>query len=313
MNDTPQTSPATEEFVIGPGGRRRRDHVHLARKGSADTHMSRLALAPGGYRPRGLIHLTNRVVTTLTRPDRPSVPPTPIPVPGPPDAANWITDAGWLNQSGSPIRSLLSTWVVPPAPVTQGSQLLYLFNGIEPADGSTIVQPVLQWGDSGADEDGINRTGPFWTAGSWVVPDADGHVYHTPHVRVNPGDRLIGSVTLVSETDPGFTYTCEFLGLAGTKLQTQSLPELVWCIHTLEAYELAGNETPPYDLNSASEYPDAASTAFVGVRIVTDTPNPPGSWVPRNTVSSFGEQTLVPNNSGNGGEIDIYYRPIPVS
>jgi hypothetical protein len=232
--------------------------------------------------------------------------------PGPPDSANWITSAGWSNDTGNPITSFTTTWTVPPAPADAASQLIYLFNGIEPADGQTILQPVLQWGDSGADDDGQNRTGAFWTAASWLVGGVDNSATHTPHVRVNPGDVLIGAITLVSQSDAGFAYTCEFRGLAGTTLPTPPMGQLVWCVQTLEAYELQGNPTPPYELNAPSEYPASDAVTFGDIHIITNAPGPAGSWLKQDVVTNYGEHTEISANASSGGTVVIYFRqPIP--
>ena len=269
-----------EDFVIAPGGWRHRSHVHLVRPG-----------------------------TTLAMDHHPAVPVKRYRKPGAPDSANWITSGYWTNNSGQTITSLLTSWTVPPAPSAQATQLLYLFNGIEPADGSTIVQPVLQWGDSGTDEDHINRTGPFWTVSSWIVPAPNGHAYHTPHVRVRPGDTLVGAVTLISQSAAGFAYKCEFQGVPGTDYFTVPVAELTWCMQTLEAYELNSAANPPYDLYSDSEYPDTAMTVFGAIDITTkDGAGPAGTWVPWDIVDSFGERTLIAANASTNGEVDIYYR-----
>jgi hypothetical protein len=263
------------DFVVVPGGRRHRSHVHRVQSGKQF-----------GFRQRSANRLRQRNT------------------PGPPDAANWITSAGWSNNTGAPISSFVTTWSVPPEPETKASQLLYLFNGIEPADGQLILQPVLQWGDSGADDDGLNRSGPFWTAASWLVGGPDDSATHTPHVRVNPGDTLIGRITLVSQSAAGFVYTCQFDGLPGTTLTTPPIAELVWCVETLEAYELQGVHTAPYDLNAVSEYP-SSSIAFTAINIVTNVAGPIGSWQAEDTVSNYGEYTSIANNASTNGEVDV--------
>jgi hypothetical protein len=225
---------------------------------------------------------------------------------GQPDQANWIS-AAWLDMSGASVKSFSTSWKVPAVPATQASQLLYLFNGMEPANASTIVQPVLQWGDSGADEDGINRTGQFWTAASWIVPAPDGHTYHTPHIRVNPGDTLVGVVALVQKSAVGSVYSCEFQGLSATKFSTPAIPELTWCVETLEAYELSGGLTPPYDLNSESEYPASKFTAFEAINVSIDGAPSNALWTASDYETMFGEHTQLVVNSSTNGNILIYY------
>jgi hypothetical protein len=287
------------DLKFTPGGPRSRRKVHMVEA------VRDMALPPGGPRHRSHVHrvesgqsarFSTEVGRRLRERDNP----------GPPDQANWITYAGWSNTTGNPITSFTTTWTVPPVPAVQASQLIFLFNGIETADGQLIVQPVLQWGDSGPDEDGQNRTGPFWSIASWIVGGSDGSATHTPHIPVNPGDRLVGLVTLANQSAAGFVYSCEFEGLAGTTLMTPPTSELVWCVETLEAYENQGNQNPPYDLNAAAEYP-AGSATFEAIGIVTNAPGPAGLWNANDIVSQYGENTAITTNSTADGEVVISF------
>jgi hypothetical protein len=321
-----------DDQVVAPGGRRLKGDVHLVQAGATPGAIGQagaempaprssmpprgatrpvlgegMVIAPGGARHREHVHLLKAGGTLASR-RHSQVAVRRYPKPGVPSAANWITYGYWTNSSGQTITSLVTTWTVPPAPATVGSQLIYLFNGIEPQDGSTIVQPVLQWGDSGADEDGVNRTGQFWTVASWIVPAPDGHAYHTPHVPVNPGDNLVGAVTLLDKSAAGCNYQCEFQGVAGTSFTTGAIAELTWCMQTLEAYELGSTANPPYDLNAVTEYPDTPMTRFGAITIATAAgPGPAGVWQSENAVTNFGEQTVILTNASVGGEVDIYY------
>jgi hypothetical protein len=266
-----------------------------------------LVLTPGGYRPRSRVHLIEpgQVVDTgaLALRAKPKTLTERV-QPGPPGTANWISYAGWLNETDNPITLFQTAWKVPLAPATEASQLIYLFNGIEPSDGSVILQPVLQWGDSGPDEDDVQRTGPFWTVASWSV-GIDAH--HTPHVRVNPGDLLIGVMALSGQADGQFSYTCQFQGIDGTNHTLTVASQLVWCSVTLEAYEIGSTATPPYDLNAASEYPAGGPTVFQDINIQTGTVNPAIEWNRNDVVTTFGEHTQIESNSATDGQVDIYY------
>lgn len=287
------------DLKFTPGGRRSRGKVHMVEA------IRDMAVPPGGPRHPSWVRRvesgeTARFSIEVGRRLRERD------VPGPPDQANWITYAGWSNTIGIPITKFVTTWTVPPAPAVQASQLLYLFNGIEPANGQVIVQPVLQWGDSGADEDGQNRTGLFWTVASWIVGGPDDSATHTPHIAVNPGDKLVGVVTLANQSAAGFVYNCEFQGLAGTTLVTPPISELVWCVETLETYELQGNHNPPYDLDAAAKYP-GASVTFEAIGIATNPPAPVGMWTADDIVSLYGEHTTITTNSTANGEVVISF------
>jgi hypothetical protein len=104
----------------------------------------------------------------------------------------------------------------------------------------------------------------------------------------------------------GFSYNCEFQGLAGTTLPTPEMSELVWCVETLEAYELQGSHTPPYDLDVASEYP-ASPVTFGGIEIVTNGPGPAGLWTSSDVVTNYGEHTSIITNATVQGEIAISF------
>jgi hypothetical protein len=334
----PQSDSPDEKLVVTPGGPRHADHVHLVLGGSSVSFDAQgnasvdapgaaspvagadlLVMAPGGRRTRSRLHLSDAgVVVDFKRTRRWSDTSAAIKhdlrwrraqgrpkPPGP--AANWITAAWWENTTGTPINSFVTTWQVPPMPASRASQLIYIFNGIEPADYSTILQPVLQWGDSGLDEDGVNRTGPFWTVASWIVPDPDGNVYHTPHIPVNPGDPLIGLITLTGQDGSAFNYSCEFHNVPGTSLPVANVPELTWGVITLEAYENNSAAVAAYDLLSASEYPATGSTPFTGITIQTGQANPSPGWRPDNIVTQFGENTVIVTDSASNGRVDIYY------
>jgi hypothetical protein len=292
-----------QDLAFTPGGPRPRSKVHLlaAHQGPVDD----LVIAPGGAKRRRNVHLIKPHQQVLFG-AKSAIPLRRRDEPGPPDMANWITCAWFTNVTGRPIKSFVTTWTIPPDPATKGSQLLYLFNGLEPADGQIILQPVLQWGDSGPDEDNVNRTGQFWTVASWLVGGPDNSAHHTPHIRVNPGDVLVGRMSLVSQVSGAFTYTCEFQGL-DTMLQTPPMSELVACCQTLEAYELQGQHTAPYDLDSGSEYPAAPSVAFKGINVVTDAAGSPGTWMGQDIVTTYSEHISMAKNSIDDGEVDIYF------
>jgi hypothetical protein len=299
----PEKEGQQDDLVFTPGGPRRRSAVHLARGNQAID--SEFVTVPGGRRHRQSVRRVEsghrfsfgEGAATRLRPKA---------SPGPPDSANWITCGSWTDASSqNAVTSLVSNWVVPPEPTNKASQLLYLFNGLEPANGQLILQPVLQWGDSGIGNDG---QGSFWTIASWLVGGADDSATHTPHIRVSPGEVLVGAMKLLSRSSEGSIYSCEFLNRPGTQLITPAIPELIWCYETLEAYELQGAHTPPYDLDQPTEYPPNASIAFGAIDIVTSDVNPSGSWQVSDFVKDYGEHTAIVSNTSTRGEVDIYFR-----
>jgi hypothetical protein len=98
------------------------------------------------------------------------------------------------------IRQLGITFVVPSAPTSNSGQLIYLFPGLEPTTGNSILQPVLQYGTSPA------GGGYYWGMANWYVT-ASGSAVHSPLRRVNTGDTIKSWVYVPTDT------TC---GTAGT-------------------------------------------------------------------------------------------------
>jgi len=208
------------------------------------------------------------------------------------NSGGWVTWATWDNQPGNPISKLATSWVVPPAPSSADQQLIYLFNGLQNPAGNEILQPVLQWGESGA------GGGHFWSIASWHA-DSNGHAFCTPSVCVNPGDTLIGVITLLATyADGTHNYRCEFSGLPDTTLMALGVPELTAAEQTLEVY----------GLTASSQYPTCPFTAMSNIAVQINGSAVPLNWNP-GTMNSpqFGERTAVVSNANPGGEVDLYY------
>jgi hypothetical protein len=204
--------------------------------------------------------------------------------------SGWIVYASWSNTTGHPVTRFATTWVVPPAPPTHSGQTIFLFNGMQNA--TMIYQPVLQWGPSAA------GGGNFWAVASWYADGQGGPAFHSPLVPVNPGDTLVGIMTLSGQSGSQFSYGCDFQGIANTSLPIQNVEQLTWCIETLEAYAV----------NLASDYPATTATAMRGIEIKVATAEAPLSWAPHNAVTDIGQHAVVVSNLSPGGEVDLWYR-----
>lgn len=102
----------------------------------------------------------------------------------PPQIDGWIISAA--NYVQGPVRSLSASFAVPAAPIVPDGQIVYLFPGMQPPSGNTIIQPVLGWNHYG--------DGQRWSMASWNCC-VDGNVWHSPIQPVNAGDVLNGSMT----------------------------------------------------------------------------------------------------------------------
>jgi hypothetical protein len=319
-----------DEIVVTPGGPRPKKQVHSVEPGQT-VHMDEsgtvrvvmplepresakdvaqdLVLTPGGFRSRSLVqqvteghavHMTDgraRLMNLSTGAliDLPKI--TAEEKVAPALGSGWIAYAYWNNGTGNSLSSFRTTWQVPPEPASKSNQIIFLFNGIQNyGNNFGILQPVLQWGVSAA------GGGQYWAVASWYVTSG-GQAFHTNLVKVNPGDTLIGVMTLSGHTGSSFNYSSQFQGIAGTTLPVNNIAELLWCNETLEAYTV----------NACSEYPGIDHTAFRSISIQTGNVTPALNWTPVNKVTDCGQSAKVVSNSATNGEVDIYYRPALVS
>jgi hypothetical protein len=77
--------------------------------------------------------------------------------------------------------------------------------------------------------------------------------------RVSAGQVLVGVMTQTGQSASGYSYNCEFAGIANTSLPIQNVQELTWCVETLECY----------GLQKCSDYPQTCRTAMGGIEIET--------------------------------------------
>ena len=278
-----------EGFVVTPGGRRAAEFVHEVAPGAV------VHVAEGRMR-----HVTKggellRDVGPVP-PHEVGVPLMPANVVHPPGQSpdfgtGWITFANF--QSGTPLKSFLTTWVVPGAPQTRNGQLLYMFNGLQ--NSSMILQPVLQWGDNGA------FGGDHWCVASWFADGQGGAASYSSPVTVNVGDTLVGRMTRVGALggQPGPLWTCEFVGIADSKLSIFTLDELLDCVQTLECYSIS----------RASDYPSSTDTRMRAIAITdADGTAPALGWSAVDKVTDCGQHTVIVNDSPTKGEVQLWYR-----
>jgi len=275
-----------------------------------------LVLTPGGLRPRGQVHLIEDGAVIDGTDDRlrklgtsgemltdfgvlqrrpPGVPLLPANVAHPEPkvmpalGSGWITYASWTNATGTPVSSFSTAWVVPDPPATQSGQLIFLFSGIQ--NETMIYQPVLQWGVSAA------GGGSYWAVASWYVDGQGGLALHSNLVRVNPGDSLVGVMTLTGQSGGHFSYNCVFEGIANASLPITNVDQLTWFIETLECY----------GITKASDYPDAAVTEMKDISIATGSANPALTWGVNDVVTDCGQHTVIQSDSSTAGIVELNY------
>lgn len=283
------------------------------------TRMSdELVLTPGGYRRSSLVnhvepgHVIDMTEGTLRKLDRagneravygrppkhdPQHPLMPKNLQLPAGrvaalASGWIAYTGWTNNSGHPLTSFSTTWVVPPAPSTHNGQTVFLFNGIQ--NSTMIFQPVLQWGPSAAGD--VNG----WGVACWYADGQGGQSFYSTLVGVRPGDVITGVMTLTGQLRGRFSYRANFTGIAHTDLTITNVDELTWCNETLEAY----------GMTRSTDYPDTGTTRMHDIAITTQDSTPSLGWLPVDAVVDVGQSVNVVSNSSTNGEVDLNYRTI---
>jgi hypothetical protein len=338
MGDESDETTKKEEFVITPGGPRPKDRVHsvgpgeavyvdesgnarvipLEQEGGTVNMAEDMVLTPGGFRLRSLVHVIEpdhildgtgdrlrkldpsgkavadfgqipfRTGNAPLMPGNVAVLAEEVVALG----SGWIVYASWSNNTGNSISSFSTTWKVPPAPVTQSGQTIFLFNGIQ--NSSMIYQPVLQWGPSAA------GGGNFWAVASWYADGQGGQAFVSELTQVNPGDTLVGVMTLTGQSGNMFNYNCEFQGIANSGLRILNQPQLTWAVETLEAY----------GITQCSDYPNTDHTAMRGINVQPGGLTPALNWTAVNSITDCGQHCVVVSNSPTEGEVDIYYSSV---
>ncbi len=322
--------------ILAPGGEKPKSKVHHVKPGQAilgdriiDENHDRKnkILTPGGPREKSQVHHVERDAYLETEKGRmvkkhksgrileqygevPSVHTSKhlalrdtihhfnrLKVPGP--NGGWVSSAQFTNAQGQNISQFECQWVVPPEPISQNGQLIYLFNGL--LNSIKILQPVLQWGNNG------DSGGNYWQVASWYAGMSSDDSSHSDYVRVNPGDLLTGVMTLIGNTNGGFDYDCRFVGIPGTEMTVRSQPEMFVSVATLEAY----------NISAPAEYPGADFTAFFNLNLQIESPlggneNPATFWAPVNFPwARFGESTKIISDANAGGVVEIFYNDSP--
>lgn len=148
-----------------------------------------------------------------------------------PTINGWVMNGNKF--AGTWYKEISGTWAVPTAPSHWANQTVFFFPGLEPATGSTIVQPVLQYGPSAA------GGGKFWGIASW---NCNKSCPHTGVKRVGVGDVIDGVAKGTHCTAGGactWTITAHDRHNGATTTLTRAVGEkMIWAAVALEAYNI---------------------------------------------------------------------------
>ena len=162
----------------------------------------------------------------------------------------WVEDADWTSPSAA--TRMTSTFGVPTAPSSSAGQVVFFFPGMEPRDGTIILQPVLQWGASAA------GGSASWGIASWSCGPS---CVHSKLTAVRAGDSIAGSITGSSCSSAGACswkiVTTDSTTGKSTTLSTRGDTEsYVW---------LFGGVLEAYGVSACKQYPASGKETFSAV------------------------------------------------
>lgn len=244
----PLVTPDEDGYVMVPGGKQ---------------HASCVFVVPNGSHIDGRdVKLKGRIIKTLpvckhARKRVGASGETRLPTSArlrPPTVSGWVATTHTTtttNQWGFDwINAFYGYWTVPNAPSSYTSQLIYLFNALEPTDGSFILQPVLHYGVSPAG--GGNR----WSMAAWYVLSDNTYTVSTLADAPGAGTWVLGDM-YPSTTCPS-SGACTWVvaiwaGGVGRTITVTPGAKVRW------AFASALEE---YNLTNCNQQPGSTSTTF---------------------------------------------------
>jgi hypothetical protein len=175
-------------------------------------------------------------------------------VPGPkvaPTINGWVEASNW--NAPSALGVLSANFPVPSAPTSNGATIFF-FPGSEPGDGSTILQPVLQYGSS------AGGGGNYWAAASWFCCPA-GWSNYSPLINVNVGDTILGTMTATcsgSSCNWSIVTSDTTSGTSTTLSAANVTSPFTWDF---------GGVLESYSVGDCSQYPAAGTIAFTNIAL----------------------------------------------
>jgi hypothetical protein len=169
-----------------------------------------------------------------------------------PTVNGWV-EASWWNATSSP-SALGAYFSVPNPPSENHGQLIYLFPSLEPADGSKIVQPVLQWGVSPA------GGGYYWALASWAV--GNGWALHSPLIAVSPGHQIRGNP--YGQSCSG--SVCPNWVIYSQDVTTGATTQFTYTGNTVPLTAVQGGVLEGYNVQTCGDYP-SSPTYFTSIHV----------------------------------------------
>jgi hypothetical protein len=162
----------------------------------------------------------------------------------PPTIGHAYVEDATITTSTSSYGELWAYWNVPPAPVTNDGQTLYLFPGLEDyKDVVTIIQPVLGWNADYASA---------WGIASWNCC-VSGTTFEAPPQPVSSGDTILG---YMFATCAAGTLSCNSWDIVTWDLQNNKFSQLLNTSNFGQTFNWAfGGALEVYNVIQCTDYP----------------------------------------------------------
>jgi hypothetical protein len=182
-------------------------------------------------------------------------------VPGvePPSISHAWIEYSSVTTSTSSYGELTAHWDVPPAPIANDGQTVYLFPGLEDyKDAVSIIQPVLGWNSDFASA---------WGIASWNCC-VSGTVYESSPVRVASGDIIYGKMI---DTCAAGTLSCPSWNVITQDVTSGQSTTLSNTSSHGQTFNWAfAGALEVYNIASCSDYPSNNSISFYDLALYDD-------------------------------------------
>ena len=208
---------------------------------------------------------------------------------------SWVMDS--IATSSAPVTRMTANFTVPDAPATVGDQVIFFFPGVRPADGSSVLQPVLQWG-SGSAAGGRVKAGR-WR--SWACAAVSGgSCPYSTLLNVKSGDKLYGEIDGINCAAGG----CANWTITTTDQTTGETTTLNASGLTEPYVLLFGGVLESYNVNTCADYPTAGKEVFTDTHFYDADGNLLSpAWLPQYDLTTY--CTLDIDTTATSTELDF--------
>jgi hypothetical protein len=174
-----------------------------------------------------------------------------------PSSNGWVEDTTWTSTVA--LGSLSATFVVPPLPTPSNDATIFFFPAAETNDGATILQPVLQYGQSDA------GGGNYWSAASWILTASTTTI--SSSMPVSAGDTISGTMTSACSGS-----NCNW-SVVTTDVTSNTTVTAEATLTTAVALNFGG-VLETYQVTACNQLPSSGTITFTGITLQDQNGNP---------------------------------------